>query len=204
MAPQILEVLCNDAPFLKNGLGVVAADALRLRVMAAPAAATSGSQPFFSTGNQRWQKAYDKAIEILASNVRVMPRFAGPVLIEGSEYGGIWQECGPHEPLVYRHFRPDVARNGNMTFFALQRPDGQLPANNKRTETGFGQIQMVVPIAATAWELASYTGDSELLETAYNSCTRWDSWLMRYRNTRGTGLIEGFCTYDTGMDNSPR
>ncbi len=27
---------------------------------------------------------------------------------------------------------------------------------------------------------------------------------MRYRNTRGTGLIEGFCTYDTGMDNSPR
>ena len=27
---------------------------------------------------------------------------------------------------------------------------------------------------------------------------------MRYRNTRGTGLIEGFCTYDTGHDNSPR
>jgi hypothetical protein len=27
---------------------------------------------------------------------------------------------------------------------------------------------------------------------------------MRYRNTRATGLIEGFCTYDTGMDNSPR
>jgi len=27
---------------------------------------------------------------------------------------------------------------------------------------------------------------------------------MRYRNTRGTGLCEGFCTYDTGHDNSPR
>ena len=27
---------------------------------------------------------------------------------------------------------------------------------------------------------------------------------MRYRNTRATGLIEGFCTYDTGNDNSPR
>jgi hypothetical protein len=27
---------------------------------------------------------------------------------------------------------------------------------------------------------------------------------MRYRNTRGTGLVEGFCTYDTGHDNSPR
>jgi Mannosylglycerate hydrolase MGH1-like glycoside hydrolase domain len=32
----------------------------------------------------------------------------------------------------------------------------------------------------------------------------WDQWLMRYRNTRGTGLVEGFCTYDTGHDNSPR
>nr|WP_252263816.1 alpha-L-rhamnosidase [Paracidobacterium acidisoli] len=91
-----------------------------------------------------------------------------------------------------------------MVFFALQRPDGQLPANNKRSETSFGQIQMVVPIAATAWELAQATGDHELLETTYRACSRWDGWLMRYRNTRGTGLIEGFCTYDTGMDNCPR
>jgi hypothetical protein len=63
---------------------------------------------------------------------------------------------------------------------------------------------MVVPIAATAWDLARATGDHELLEKAYSSCSRWDDWLMRYRNTRGTGLVEGFCTYDTGMDNSPR
>ena len=160
--------------------------------------------PFFSTADVRWQRAYDRALNVLANNVQVLPRFPDPVLIEGSSYAGIWQECGPHESLVYRHFRPDVARNGHMTFFALQRPDGQLPANNKRTETGFGQIQMVVPIAATAWELAQATGDSELLQKAYDSCARWDAWLMRYRNTRGTGLIEGFCTYDTGMDNSPR
>lgn len=69
---------------------------------------------------------------------------------------------------------------------------------------GFGQIQMVVPIAATAWELAQQTGDEELLHIAYTACGRWDAWLRRYRNTRGTGLCEGFCTWDTGMDNSPR
>jgi len=91
-----------------------------------------------------------------------------------------------------------------MTFFELQRADGQLPANNKLKETGFGQIQMVVPIAATAWELAHATGDDELLHAAYKACSSWDEWLLRYRNTRGTGLIEGFCTYDTGMDNSRR
>jgi len=69
---------------------------------------------------------------------------------------------------------------------------------------GFGQIQMVVPIAATAWELAQQTGDEELLRNAYAACGRWDGWLRKYRDTRGTGLCEGFCTWDTGMDNSPR
>jgi hypothetical protein len=190
--------------FLKSSLGILAANALRHTDTMRAATTNDQTAPFFSTEGRRWQEAYDKAIGILAANVQVMPRYDKPVLIEGSDYAGVWQECGPHEALVYRHFRPDVARNDQMTFFVLQRPDGQLPASNKRTQAGFGQIQMVVPIAATAWELASATDDSELLETAYHSCSRWDEWLMRYRNTRGTGLVEGFCTYDTGMDNSPR
>ncbi|MEA1673202.1 MGH1-like glycoside hydrolase domain-containing protein [Nitrospirillum sp. BR 11163] len=160
--------------------------------------------PRYTTDNARWQMAYDKALAILDGNVQVLPHISRPVLIEGSVYRGIWQECGPHESLVYRKFRPDVARDSHLTFFELQRADGQLPANNKVTETGFGQIQMVVPIAATAWELARATGDGELLETAYRACAAWDGWLTRYRDTRGTGLVEGFCTYDTGHDNSPR
>ncbi len=160
--------------------------------------------PRFTTSDAGWQAAYDKALAVLAANVQTMPYISRPVLIEGSVYRGIWQECGPHEALAYRKFRPDVARDSHLTFFELQRADGQLPANNKVTETGFGQIQMVVPIAATAWELARATGDAELLETAYRACAAWDGWLMRHRNTRGTGLVEGFCTYDTGHDNSPR
>ena len=63
---------------------------------------------------------------------------------------------------------------------------------------------MVVPIAATAWELSQLTGDDELLVAAYTACSRWDAWLREYRDTRKTGLVEGFCTYDTGHDNSPR
>jgi hypothetical protein len=188
--------------------GAMTALAAALRPLHASAATAPDEPaippPFFSTNDVQWQSAYDRALSILAANVQVLPRFAGPVLIEGADYAGIWQECGPHESLVYRRFRPDAARNSHMTFFALQRADGQLPANNRRNEVGFGQIQMVVPIAATAWELAQATGDDELLATAYRAGAQWDAWLMRYRNTRGTGLIEGFCTYDTGMDNSPR
>jgi hypothetical protein len=192
----------NRRAFLRQA--ALAAAALQAGVGHADEPAVDAGAPQYRTTNERWQHAYDSALAVLAGNVRVLPRYDKPVLIEGSEYAGIWQECGPHESLVYRRFRPDVARNTHMTFFALQREDGQLPADNKMSETGFGQIQMVVPIAATALEVAAANRDDELLTRAYAACTRWDAWLMRYRNTRGTGLIEGFCTYDTGHDNSPR
>ena len=52
----------------------------------------SSTVPFFSTSNTQWQHAYDRALEVLAGNVQVLPRFQGPVLIEGAEYAGIWQE----------------------------------------------------------------------------------------------------------------
>ncbi|MGA7524685.1 MAG: alpha-L-rhamnosidase [Acidobacteriaceae bacterium] len=81
---------------------------------------------------------------------------------------------------------------------------GHEPARVRGGGPGYGQIQMVVPIAATAWELAQQWGDEELLNTAYAACGLWDEWLRKYRDTRGTGLCEGFCTWDTGMDNSPR
>lgn len=172
--------------------------------------------PAFPSKDLRWQRTWDAALSTLAGNVRTLPHYAQPVLIEGAVYPGIWQECGPHEGLVYGTLAPfiaqqtgtpsplQIARNNHMAFFALQRPDGQLPAAIKMSDVGYGQIQMVVPIAATAWELSQLTDDDELLVTAYTACTRWDAWLRQYRDTRKTGLVEGFCTYDTGHDNSPR
>jgi hypothetical protein len=162
-----------------------------------------------------WQVTWDAALAALAGNVQKVAGFAEPVLLEGAVYPGVWQECGPQEALVYaqlRRFIPEgigpspvqIARSNHTVFFAQQREDGQLPASVKKTGAGFGQIQMVVPIAATAWELVQQTKDEEMLAMAYRSCSRWDAWLRRYRDTRKTGLVEGFCTYDTGHDNSPR
>ncbi|WP_255460736.1 MGH1-like glycoside hydrolase domain-containing protein [Edaphobacter albus] len=176
------------------------------------------AEPMPSPSNTevQWQETWKAALTCLSGNVRMVPRYDRPVLFEGAVYPGIWQECGPHEGLVYGTLSKyvsesdpakvplAVARNNHMAFFALQREDGQLPASVKTSETGYGQIQMVVPIAATAWELVQLTNDDELLVTAYKACSQWDAWLRRYRNTRGTGLVEGFCTYDTGHDNSPR
>lgn len=178
--------------------------------------AMQAEQVLSSSTDDRWLETWKAALECLAGNVRMVPRYNRPVLFEGAVYPGIWQECGPHEGLVYGTLSKyisesdpakiplTVAKNNHMAFFALQREDGQLPASVKTSEAGYGQIQMVVPIAATAWELVQLTQDDELLVTAYKACSRWDAWLRRYRNTRGTGLVEGFCTYDTGHDNSPR
>jgi hypothetical protein len=158
----------------------------------------------FTTDDARLMHTYQAALAVLQGNITQVHPYSAPVLVEGSVYPGVWLECAPQEGEVYSALRPDIARNNHLIFFALQKEDGQLPCSVKMNSVGFGQIQMVVPIAATAWELVQKWGDNELLEKAYTACGRWDEWLRRYRNTRGTGLCEGFCTYDTGHDNSPR
>lgn len=136
--------------------------------------------------------------------MRRLPGYDRPVLIEGGDYQGIWLECGPHEGLIYARFEPDIALNNHEIFFRHQRADGYLPCWIRPRGPGTAQIQMVVPIAKTAWEVVELTGREELLPTAYTACSRFDDWLMKYRNTRGTGLCEAFCEFDTGHDNSPR
>jgi len=163
-----------------------------LRAVAKAAQATdqsttkSASRISFETSASKYQNTYAGALEVLARNTTAVSGYAEHVLIEGSNYGGIWLECAPHEGLVYSEVRPDVARNNHLAFFALQKEDGQIPCWSRTSMVGFGQIQMVVPIAATAWELSQATGDSQLVEKSYLGCGRWDAWLRRYRDTRHT------------------
>lgn len=146
------------------------------------------------------------ALAGLAGNLRRLVDYPHPVLIEGGMYAGVWLECGPLESLVYGQHAaaPEVALAGHDIFFHHQREDGYLPCWIWVEKVGDGQIQQVVPIAATAWETAQLTGDEAFLARAYDACARWDGWLRRHRDTRGTGLVEAFCEYDTGHDRSPR
>jgi len=160
--------------------------------------------PEFTTDDAALDAAYRHAHAVLAGNVTNLLAFPDPVLIEGSVYRGVWLECAPQEGQVYSQFFPALGFANHRVFFEMQRADGYLPCSVKPDVAGTGQIQMVVPIAATALDLFNAFGDSKFLEDAYQACARWDDWLVRYRNTRGTGLCEGFCTYDTGHDNSPR
>jgi hypothetical protein len=190
--------------FLTSG-AAVATTALFARELAAFSdASESSNAPQFVTDAADLSSAYKGALQTLRENTVKVFKFGDPVLIEGSVYRGVWLECAPQEGLVYSAFDSAAGIANHRVFFELQREDGYLPCNVKADSIGTGQIQMVVPIAATALEIYERIGDSHFLEMAYKSCSAWDAWLMRYRNTRGTGLCEGFCEYDTGHDNSPR
>ncbi len=150
------------------------------------------------------EKKYSEALDGLGENTKKVFGYEKPVLVEGGNYPGIWLECGPLEGLVYGRYAPEVAKANHEVFFYHQREDGYFPCWIHADRIGASQIQMVVPIAKTALETADLTGDEAFLALAYDCCARWDHWLGQHRNTRGTGLCEAFCEFDTGHDNSPR
>lgn len=149
-------------------------------------------------------KKYAAARAGLAANCKPVIDYEQPVLYEGGCYQGIWLECGPLESVVYGKHAPAVARASHDVFFHHQREDGYLPCYIHANRIGTAQIQMVVPIAATALETADLLQDEAFLARAYDACGNWDAWLARNRNTRGTGLCELFCQFDSGHDGSPR
>jgi hypothetical protein len=187
------QALLNRRSFLLSGASVIAGADL-------PDVPTQR----FTCDEAGLSKTYEAALAGLRSNTQTVSGFPRPVLWEGGNYGGVWLECAPLEGLVYSRIDPAAALANHEVFFDLQREDGYLPCWVRQKSIGSAQIQMVVPIAATAWELYQENRNAAFLSKAYSACTRWDQWLVKYRNTRQTGLCEAFCEYDTGHDNSPR
>jgi hypothetical protein len=154
---------------------------------------------------ERWHQA----VRELALCIRPIAGSA-PVLNEGGVYRGSWIEStGTINSEVLSRFVPEVTRDTHLLFVAHQRDDGMIPYKVTDAGAGFSQIQIVTPLARTVWNhylLAGRNGesDSDYLRTMYDAMVRYDEWLATYRNTRGTGCVEAFCTFDTGHDLSPR
>lgn len=145
--------------------------------------------------------------------------FAGhptPVFLISNAYPGVWLEHA-YDALCYARFDPvmaPVAQSQAELFLNNQKPDGQLPCyvlDGANTNirgygalVGYGQLQECVSFARICLETYDMTGDKAFLERAYAGCSRWDDWLAEHRSTMETGLIELFCEFDTGHDNSPR
>ena len=172
------------------------------RLRAAPPALGVGFAAVGGPLEARWRQAVDE----LEQCIRPISGSA-PVLNEGGVYHGAWIEStGSINAELLARFAPDVARATHLLFAQHQRDDGMIPYKVTDAGPGFSQIQIVTPLARTVWNHFLLTGgtDVEYLRTMYDAMARYDDWLARYRDTRGTGAVEAFCTFDTGHDLSPR
>lgn len=128
------------------------------------------------------------------------------VLSEGGVYAGSWLEStGTISAEVLTRFAPDIARETLRQFARHQRADGLLPYKVTAGGPAFTQIQIVTPLARSVWNHYLLTGrDDAFLAEMSSAMQRNDAWLAAHRDTRGTGAVEAFCTFDTGHDLSPR
>jgi hypothetical protein len=151
------------------------------------------------------EDVYDRAAHKLAECVK--PDAQGrEVLQEGGVYHGCWLEStGTINAEILARFCPEIAQSTFEQFAELQRADGLLPYKVTGDGPVFKQIQLVTPPARSVWRHYLLNGRSRpFLEKMYAALARYDDWLAQYRNTRGTGCVEAFCTFDTGHDLSPR
>jgi len=150
----------------------------------------------------RWQQA----VAELEGCVAPLSDDGEPVLWEGGPYPGAWVESTAtiNAELLDR-FAPDVTRDTHLLLARHQRDDGLLPYKVTADGPAFRQIQMVTPLARCVWHHYLLAGrDRAYLRTMYDAMVRHDAWLAAHRDTRGTGGVEAFGTFDTGHDGSPR
>ncbi len=175
-----------------------------------------------ATGEQIREK-YDLAVNRIESfHLRQIGDIPGPSFLISTAYPGVWMEhC--FDGVCYAKLFSDrdpnaaqVAMNQMLLFVRNRREDGRLPyvVMDKnliadKPQWGkdivrFTQIQECVSFARLCYEAYELSRDKNFLAECYEACCGFDQWLVEHRMTRSTGLIEMFCIFDTGHDNSMR
>lgn len=150
------------------------------------------------------QNIHNRAVADLEKCVVPSPN-GTDMLIEGAMFIGCWLEStGTISAEILSRFFPEAAVSTFLQFAAFCREDGLIPYKITDAGAGFRQVQMVTPLARSVWKCYKYTGDKDFLSRMYSAIAANDAWLARHRDTRGTGCVEAFCTFDTGHDASPR
>lgn len=140
-------------------------------------------------------------------HLRPWPGADGNIFYISDQYPGVWLEH-TFDAIAWADYCPEqheVSRNQVRMFLHWQKPDGQLPCYIWARETGYGWTQECVSFGSLCLDACRQNPQDEaLLRDCYAACSAWDGWLCRTHMTRGTGLIEMFCGYDTGHDHSSR
>ncbi|QOS78583.1 hypothetical protein JNUCC31_28395 [Paenibacillus sp. JNUCC31] len=159
----------------------------------------------FAASGGRLEATYYSALEKLL-NCIVPLDGSEPILQEGGIYLGCWLEStGTINAQLLSRLIPSVSETTYLAFAQHQREDGLLPYKLTENAPSFRQIQLVTPLARSVWNHYQLHGKNRaFLKTMYKAMVRYDEWIATYRNTRGTGCVEAFSTFDTGHDLSPR
>lgn len=140
-------------------------------------------------------------------HLRLWGGSAGNVFFISDTYPGLWLEH-TFDGIVFADYMPTehaVSAEQVRLFLSHQREDGQLPCYIWANEVGYGQIQECVSFGSLCLDAVRQNPqDKTLLSDCYEGVSAWVGWLKNNRRTLQTPLIEMFCGYDTGHDNSGR
>ncbi len=159
----------------------------------------------FVSSHPKIENVYYKAVHDLMDCIVPSVADGRPMLLEGADFIGCWLEStGTINSELLSRFCPDAAKSSFELFADFIREDGLLPYKITAAGANHRQVQMVTPLARSVWTHYCLSGDKAFLKKMYDAITRNDEWLATHRDTRKTGCVEAFCTFDTGHDASPR
>lgn len=155
---------------------------------------------------QKLAEIFDSIPEKLLGNTRNTGERSTPVLLAGACYNGLWLEHN-QDCLFACELLPEIAWESIKIIMDYQQSDGLLPYSLRFSpfKTGVSQLQTVYPFARCALEVARKLQRPEAEFAAiYDAGLRYDRWLNEFRNHNQLGLVEMFCAFDTGHDDSKR
>lgn len=161
---------------------------------------------FTASEQEKLAALYAAIPEKISGNVLRYDDDGKSVLLAGAIYNGIWlehnQDCFFSCDII-----PETAWESQDIFIRHQQPDGLIPYafRFEPFKVCVAQLQMVWPFARCAMEVARKLNRPEAdFARIYEAGCRFDQWLKQYRSRNQLGLVDMFCAYDTGHDNSRR
>lgn len=149
---------------------------------------------------------FDTIPERLRGNTRNTGERSTPVLLAGACYNGLWLEHN-QDCFFACELMPEIAWESIKIVMDYQQDDGLLPYSLRFSpfKVGVSQLQTVWPFARCALETARKLQLPEAeFAKIYDAGLCYDNWLTTYRNCNQRGLVEMFCAFDTGHDDSKR
>ncbi len=113
------------------------------------------------------------------------------------------------DAVLFAELYPDqkqISVDTMLNYLDNQREDGKLPCamSNDENINFYRNIHECVSFGSLCWDVYGITGDEAFLKKAYDGVAKWDAYLRANRMTRREGLVEMFCGFDTGHDQSAR